>query len=161
MIFLLFACATTPSTCEVVPQVDASRALGTDPSAYEYCFADDASRGSFDRVDPVTCTGAIGGCSTDADCGDGQLCVCGAGYAYEGGQRDLSVLSQCVSAACTGPDDCDGFACGVALDVCGQPATHACRTANDACRLDADCTDNQYCGHDGTSWTCVELSECL
>lgn len=158
MILLAWACATPNPTCEPLLQTTSTEEIGTDASGYDYCYGADQARGSFDRVSDVTCTGRIGDCSSDADCTDEQTCVCGAAVTTDGGARDTTVLSQCIADGCS--EDCDGYACGLVLDVCGDPAGHYCRTGGDRCRLDSDCAEGSYCGHDGHTWNCVEASEC-
>jgi hypothetical protein len=74
------------------------------------------------------------GCTEDADCGDGQLCVCGP------------EIGACMAATCQSNADCDeGFLCAEWYDRvgigCGEPAQYACQTADDACATDQDCID--------------------
>ena len=90
-------------------------------------------------------------CSTDQDCGAGKVCL---SPAVSPGLEKAT----CVSAACGGNDDCESGECGLAVwsDDCGWNHDLACRTADDACRTDADC-DDEACGvgYDG-SYTCQE-----
>ncbi|MCB9525708.1 MAG: ferritin-like domain-containing protein [Myxococcales bacterium] len=71
------------------------------------------------------------GCQTDADCRDEQACVC------------LGQGSVCVTARCATDAECGSGECGLSAydDGCGVERSLACRTAEDACRLDVDCDD--------------------
>lgn len=167
MIWLLLACAGGASLdaaeCVPVAQATAVDEPGDEPSGYDYCFAEDGPDGAWNRVGSATCVEALRGeCATDADCGADEVCVCPGLHPFDdgGGLERLTVLSQCVAATCTGPDDCDDEACGVAVDVCGGPVGHYCRADGDACALDADCAPNERCSHNGLEWQCVEAAEC-
>lgn len=83
----------------------------------------------------VAC-GCVPICHTDADCADGNLCMCGPG----GGQ--------CVPATCRTGDDCgEGQECTSwdSSQGCLYPA-FVCTTPADTCGGDADCSAaGQYC----------------
>ena len=77
-----------------------------------------------------------------------------------GGFLAMTAFSQCVAATCETADHCDGEACGVAFDVCGDPVGHYCRAPADVCAADADCAANERCSHNGLEWQCVEQASC-
>lgn len=69
------------------------------------------------------------GCTTDADCSDGSICVCG------------DPVGHCAQATCTSDADCaPGFHCAShdPSQGCGSEA-FACQKSADACLVDADC----------------------
>lgn len=75
------------------------------------------------------------GCTKDADCGDGQICVCGDPVGY------------CTTASCKSDADCGGdklCSTYVTLPGCGGIA-FACQSASDECASDADCGDGYQC----------------
>jgi len=129
---------------------------------YQICMSDDECTGGpngvcgMSQVDDgmgsttaaCLCTYA---CTTDDECGDGQICACGD----NGGT--------CISGACDTNDDCPiSEECGRFSWVertCttwshspspGKPTVFACRTEADTCRSDADCVgdDVTECGID-------------
>jgi hypothetical protein len=74
------------------------------------------------------------GCLTDADCGDGSLCLCG------------QPVGHCVAAACSVDSDCAGGALCLSYTQdpgCGGTA-FACQTAGDTCTGGGDCASG-YC----------------
>lgn len=145
--------------CQTVYQTASAETPGDAEAGYEYCAEDDDGLGAFNRTGSVTCE-ADGLCSTDADCEDGEVCLCGTGVAYDGGWRNVTVLSQCIAAYCETSDDCDGQACGLSFDLCGNPQALACRTSTDQCVTDADCGDGSYCFFGGERWACQAAEEC-
>lgn len=77
------------------------------------------------------------GCTNDADCGQGLVCVCG------------DVVGRCEKATCTSDADCGGLLCLSANDTaCGK--IFACQSPKDTCASPADCKapfdDCQYVG---------------
>lgn len=102
------------------------------------------------------CVSARGGgicsydeCFEDGDCATGELCACDGGVG--GGNA-------CLTAGCTVDADCGAYACSPTLGSCGDylPAVgYNCHTATDACYSDADC-EAGYCAYDTTSgaWAC-------
>lgn len=101
--------------------------------------ADCAGKGN----NPI-CTNGSGGmmpgcfcqptCSTDADCGNGQICVCGEGY------------SKCIASNCKNDDACPVGVCGAYVDNpgCDFPG-YACQTEKDTCAMAKDCPPQQQC----------------
>jgi hypothetical protein len=166
MFWLLFACAgggpkgEAGLDCETVYQTVDSETPGDTPAGYEYCAEDDDGLGAFNRVSAEECTDGGGFCATDADCDSDEVCLCGGGVAVNDGEgwRGLTVLSQCVGASCTGPDDCDGYGCGLTFDASGGALALFCRTPQDTCRTDADCSVTDYCFYTGEKWACEPRS---
>lgn len=100
-----------------------------------------------------TCS-CVYSCASDADCKNGEACVCGE---IEGGR------SQCVKAECTSDADCKRGRCAVSTynNGCYTDVRLACLDADAACRTDADCGPKQQCGYvqgrDGKfAWGCQE-----
>jgi hypothetical protein len=68
------------------------------------------------------------GCIRDADCGKGQICLCG------------TPAGQCVTGSCTTDSDCGaGLLCLSYNVLCGNETGFACQTPLDQCATDADC----------------------
>jgi hypothetical protein len=84
--------------------------------------------------------GCATGCTVDADCGEGSVCVCG------------DPIGRCASAECTNAEDCGGLDCRSwdESQGCGF-IDFACQTATDVCAADSDC-ESQLCQvqEDGT-----------
>lgn len=83
------------------------------------------------------------GCRTDADCGPGSICFCGA------------LIGTCVKSNCTSDASCGGKLCTdyvTATDPCGTG--FACQTVNDECRSALDCPPGDECGYDGMRHAC-------
>jgi len=97
-------------------------------------------------------------CFSDADCADGEACLCD-GSNFDGGGNS------CVPAACRTNNDCaPGFACSPTFGSCGHYTgfvAFECHTAADECTVDADCGAG-YCAFDATlaHWVC-STSECV
>lgn len=73
-------------------------------------------------------------CSTDADCGPGQACLCG--YSEDG----ADIATHCVAASCSGGDCGEGQECvNYAMGNDCLTTRFACTTPEDECRADADC----------------------
>ncbi|MEM6988853.1 MAG: hypothetical protein AAF721_00100 [Myxococcota bacterium] len=102
------------------------------------CVAEDGSAGvCLDSGEPSSGCSCSFGCSSDADCEDGQSCYCD-------GSR-----SACITASCRTDADCDeGELCGLNQRVggCGTVTrTLSCTTPADECRVDADCDECLQC----------------
>ncbi|MCB9780703.1 MAG: ferritin-like domain-containing protein [Alphaproteobacteria bacterium] len=101
----------------------------------------------------VTTCGCVYSCSSDADCGSGQVCLA------NGAGGSATTHNTCVTASCTTGADCATDACGVStyFDGCGWDVQLACRTEADECRADSDCDED--CGlaswSDVDEWTCL------
>lgn len=77
------------------------------------------------------------GCSTDADCGNGGVCVCGG------------VVGYCQAATCRSDGDCvPGYQCRAFQDptaaICDM-LRFECQMPADTCESNASCTAGQYC----------------
>lgn len=101
--------------------------------------------------------GCVYGCETDADCGDGEVCLCAA--------EGVSTRSRCVSAGCTVDADCGGSACAVSTDPFDSPAisTLQCHAEGDACCGDGDCELGAECRFGGSTpgaWACDFGGDC-
>jgi len=90
------------------------------------------------------------GCQTDADCGTGQVCLCG------------NPVGQCVPASCTSDADCGtGLLCTMSapLGTCPSAPPFACRTPSDACAGPKDCATAGgaagTCGYNNGVHECV------
>ncbi len=84
------------------------------------------------------------GCSVDADCVPGSLCVCGP-------ERRRSDAA-CVPAACASGADCDSGICAVSIydDDCYADHRVTCKTSDDECSSDDECP-----AVDGDEFHCV------
>jgi hypothetical protein len=68
------------------------------------------------------------GCTVDADCGDGAICVCG------------SFIGTCKAATCTTDADCgDGLLCASHTNAICIDGGYACQNPADECVSNADC----------------------
>ncbi|AUX34023.1 MULTISPECIES: ferritin-like domain-containing protein [Sorangium] len=85
------------------------------------------------------------GCTTDAECNEGQICLCG------------DPVGQCVQALCTSDQDCGRLLCSsyVLNPGCGGTG-FACQTATDECAGDGDCPGDQQCTLQALRHTCAE-----
>ncbi|WP_437669131.1 ferritin-like domain-containing protein [Sorangium sp. So ce131] len=85
------------------------------------------------------------GCTTDADCGAGQICLCG------------DPVGQCVISSCTSDDDCGRLLCSsYVLNPGCDGIGFACQTPADECAVDADCPGDEQCSLEGLRHTCTE-----
>lgn len=90
------------------------------------------------------------GCLTDADCENGNVCVCG------------DPVGECVPSNCTQDSDCgEGLLCAEWMRTSGCAVDYSllCQTVNDTCAVDSDCGGEGRSEHcDGASGTrvCVE-----
>ncbi|WP_044986242.1 ferritin-like domain-containing protein [Sorangium cellulosum] len=85
------------------------------------------------------------GCTTDAECNEGQICLCG------------DPVGQCVQARCTSDQDCGTVLCSsyVLNPGCGGTG-FACQTATDECAGDGDCPGEQQCTLTALRHACAE-----
>jgi len=115
------------------PCPDAESLLDRDGNASGYVRCGD---GAINRTDAHVW--ASGACETDADCGTGMVCI-GDDIASVG-----HTDSFCIEADCETGDDCDSGECGMSSydDGCGPMVRLTCRTDEDDCRSDDDCTDS-------------------
>ncbi|MEZ4446180.1 MAG: ferritin-like domain-containing protein [Polyangiaceae bacterium] len=75
------------------------------------------------------------GCTEDAECGDGAICLCGETASY------------CVAASCRSDQECEGdLLCTeyVSEPGCGGIA-FACQSPEDTCQTNADCPSGEEC----------------
>lgn len=93
-------------------------------------------------------------CATDADCESGQACLCAGAAADVEGAR-------CAPASCLTNAACASGECSVS--TCYDWAGLACRSAADACRVDAEClAPGETCDLAGTSaWACRSFFDCV
>jgi hypothetical protein len=70
-------------------------------------------------------------CTTDADCGTGEICHCGEGLGE----------NLCVPASCRVDSDCDAGYCSPSITLSGSNTEieYACHTCEDDCVDDAEC----------------------
>jgi len=123
----------TDTGTTVIPCADATVLTDShgSPSGYVQC-----PDGAILRVDTHVWS-EDGQCMTDADCDPGTVCI-GDEIGGMGGSD-----SYCVTASCETGEDCDSGECGLSSydDGCGTTVQLACRTDDDQCRGDVDCTD--------------------
>lgn len=86
-------------------------------------------------------------CETDADCGEGQACICPGAMKMGRGGNFPDGLPQCIPAECTIDSDCASRECGAAVynNGCFDDAALKCRTPGDACRTDDACKEGESC----------------
>lgn len=82
------------------------------------------------------------GCVVDADCDDGEICVCG------------EVIGSCAPASCKEDADCESELCASYDEECG-PSGFACQSREDDCASTADCPSGQTCYWTGDHRACV------
>lgn len=89
-------------------------------------------------------------CTSDDECGDGEVCVCGDAITTPHGG------SICAPAACTKAADCGDQPCGVSSyhNGCGRQVKLQCRGAEDACESATDCKGDQQCVAAGEGFSC-------
>ena len=105
---------------------------------------------------PATVCGCTYPCVDDAECGAGNVCVCGGVVT-----NYLHPWAMCAPATCTTTAGCASSQCGVVYveGACGfgQPAL-ACRNDADSCRVDTDCAmPSPYCAINPSTpatWSC-------
>ncbi|HWB73438.1 MAG TPA: hypothetical protein VG755_00755, partial [Nannocystaceae bacterium] len=82
------------------------------------------------------------GCATDADCGEGELCLC------------QGIDSKCVTANCTHDADCMGYTCTLGYDarVCDDSLVYfACEGPADTCKSVTGSCEAGSC--EGCAWS--------
>ena len=107
---------------------------------------------SYDPELAETSCGCRYSCSVDADC-DGGACLPAEVLGPNAN------LPTCRTGGCVTDADCASGECGFAMvdDGCGPIPRLACRSADDACRSDADCGDQQSCAPTAVgTWICSE-----
>jgi len=99
-------------------------------------------------------------CFADAECGDGQVCLC------EGG---MGSGSRCSVPGCRIDADCPGSWCSPSFGTCGNYSGvigYQCHGPKDECVDDTDCGDGSfsapYCAYDPmvAHWVC-SASQCV
>ena len=91
------------------------------------------------------------GCSTDSDCGQGAICICGNAASPTGGT--------CQSSSCGSDADCQpGYLCAAYSAGCG--GGYACQTPQDRCRVQADCPASEVCTPGEEHWRCTGALIC-
>jgi hypothetical protein len=81
-------------------------------------------------------------CASDAMCGADEACFCAVEpIQFDGSAHSAGAIDQCLPGNCRTGADCASGECGASPDVCddGPVAGLYCRTADDECRIDADC----------------------
>ncbi|MCB9741568.1 MAG: ferritin-like domain-containing protein [Alphaproteobacteria bacterium] len=148
-----------------VGDIDDARCAGTED--YADCSSDaDCTSGAYGAcvtgtLEPgsETFCGCVYSCETDADCGEGRVCL------THGVVDTWTSYSVCIPAECTTNADCASEECALTAfnDGCGPDARLTCREADDACRLDDECVSENggECAptYDGESWAC-RTEEC-
>lgn len=137
------------STCE---GTEASRSCETDADCTDGAHALCAHHP--DEFGEGTSCGCVYACATDADCATGEICL-------TPDIVDANPWATCIPAECTVDADCGTDECGISRyhDGCSVRVTATCREpADDACRVDTECTDQ--CGVDWgeTDWDCLVAS---
>lgn len=139
-------CVGTEATLECTSNRDC-------PTAHSRCLHQEASPwetgGLLPTGDACRCVTA---CATDADCG--------AGACVPPEVHHLSSSAMCAAADCTADPACASGECSyVPSDGgCGGFPRLTCRTAEDTCHADADCTGPQErCAPPGAAlaWSCT------
>jgi len=99
---------------------------------------------------PIPFCQCIYGCTTDADCGSGKICLC----------RDP--IGVCVAASCTSDADCGaGLLCTMSapLGTCPSAPPFACQTPQDTCGGSHDCSPSgggAVCGYSNSRHECFQ-----
>jgi|GEM_PF-2074746 len=153
---------TTPRGCTAAPLVDAdNQVIPGSHSGVVVCPEDGAPDDhvvSVYRVARVACPYSTGNCTCDADCPNGQQCLCDfdtGGWPNQDGNR-------CVPADCASDEDCDGGRCRAESGFCGDyqfPTRFHCTSPEDDCTTNTTCILKgglQYCAYDET----VEMFTC-
>jgi hypothetical protein len=90
------------------------------------------------------------GCTSDADCGSGAICLCG------------DPIGQCVAASCATDANCGvGQLCTMStpLGTCPSGVPFACQTSIDTCGGNRDCGSSpggfSVCGYSNSQHQCV------
>jgi hypothetical protein len=132
-----------PKACSVTEGITACQGTETTKSCNSDAECTDKPHGKCASVSyadfggPTTACQCAYPCADDAECGAGNVCVCGG--VIPGGYAS----SACAAASCAASSDCSSGECGVGAwqDGCGTEVFLACRAAGDACRTAAECTE--------------------
>lgn len=130
-----------------LPRLTTCEPVGGNPSL---CSTDSACTASpHGRCDQEPFDGSCYcsyGCTTDSECAEGSICLCG------------DPVGQCVTASCKSDADCgDGFGCAAYVTSPGCGGTgFACQTAQDTCASNADCGANQSCTFSENRFQCAD-----
>jgi hypothetical protein len=125
----------TPGTCSVYTQSETVLLASKVPEEDE-CHRDAectekrygaCAYGQMQYGAPVTPNHCVYGCTVDADCPRGNVCVC----AENGGS--------CVAATCGRDEDCGVSFCAEYSQSCSHDGGFACQKPEDRCQLDSDC----------------------
>lgn len=122
---------TEEPTTGVCPEAESLLDRDGAPAGYIRC-----ADGAINRTDSHVW--ASGTCTTDDDCGVGSVCI-GDDIAGVGNDQAF-----CIEADCETSADCDSAECGLSSydDGCGPIVRLTCRTDEDECRSDDNCTDS-------------------
>jgi hypothetical protein len=130
---------TEPTECAVkLPRAEVCQASGAGTNT---CAKDDDCTaklyGTCGKVGQIGNCECGYGCRTDADCGNGGVCVCGGSVGY------------CQAATCRSDDDCvPGYQCRAFQDptatICDL-LRFECQMPADTCESNAGCPASQYC----------------
>lgn len=130
------------------------------------CEGDDkrVQGGAVHRASAVVCENGGAVCKEDADCSDGQACLCHAGFTTGGAPSSWqAVLGQtiCYAATCLTDADCEGDTLCMLDECAAEPGLH-CQTAGDDCSGDADCDAGKRCTYsaDDSKWVCAGEDTC-
>jgi hypothetical protein len=128
------------------PTIDAPACDGTENSISCQSDADciDGPRGRcaavqvLDDTGLITVCGCFYSCADDAECGAGNVCVCGGVLPLD---EPVASWSVCAPAACLTGADCPSGECGLSAydNGCKLGVQLACRSETDVCRVNADC----------------------
>jgi hypothetical protein len=118
--------------------------------AYGTCFSDEdcdeAPYGACHIQTDVTAEcNCVYGCTNDADCGPGSVCMC----------APVDAGTICIDADCRSDADClEGYRCELSPSgFYGLGASLHCHTPSDECQSDADCPEG-WCRWAGLRWEC-------
>jgi hypothetical protein len=115
--------------CKIAPDDHSSCVTDADCSDSPDGFCQHNPPGSF----PPGC-GCAYGCTTDAQCGEGAICLCG------------DPVGRCAQASCTTDADCGGLLCASYTSNPGCDITaFACQNELDECMTDKDCMEGTQC----------------
>jgi hypothetical protein len=146
-----------PGTCpSILPRAEAqpATASGLDECTLDSDCTEKANgyctvlQGGFLPVEPHNICAY--GCTTDADCGQTDACLCGADFGTCASSRYCRSDQDCTAGMlCTQFDSCPG----VPIE------DFACQTAADECRSNQDCNEagKQFCSMEGDHRVCVGL----
>jgi hypothetical protein len=100
---------------------------------------------------------SVDACHVDADCGDIGVCSCkGNTFAWS----HSSFGNVCITGNCRTNADCSSGACEPSIAFGSGPfygiEGYYCRTPDDSCECDADCSATGYCAFDPSvsHWAC-------